>query len=107
MCIRDRYEGLPHTLLEAISHNLSIVSTPIGGTNEILEDNTNGWTIDLIKGKYPDEKDIASKIKYLIKNKEEDELKKHKANLLLEEKFNKEKNFQEYIKTIENFINYE
>ena len=41
------YEGLPHTLLEAISHNLSIVSTPIGGTNEILEDNTNGWTIDL------------------------------------------------------------
>ena len=101
------YEGLPHTLLEAISHNLSIVSTPIGGTNEILEDNTNGWTIDLIKGKYPDEKDIASKIKYLIENKEEDELKKYKANLLLEEKFNKEKNFQEYIKTIENFINYE
>ena len=101
------YEGLPHTLLEAISHNLSIVSTPIGGTNEILEDNTNGWTIDLIKGKYPDEKDIASKIKYLMKNKEEDELKKYKANLLLEEKFNKEKNFQEYIKTIENFINYE
>ena len=98
---------MPHTLLEAISHNLSIVSTPIGGTNEILEDNTNGWTIDLIKGKYPDENDIASKIKYLIKNKEEDELKKHKANLLLEEKFNKEKNFQEYIKTIENFINYE
>ena len=101
------YEGLPHTLLEAISHNLSIVSTPIGGTNEILEDNTNGWTIDLIKGKYPDEKDIASKIKYLMKNKEEDELKKYKANLLLEEKFNKEKNFQEYIKTLENFINYE
>ena len=28
-------------------------------------------------------------------------------NLLLEEKFNKEKNFQEYIKTIENFIDYE
>ena len=27
--------------------------------------------------------------------------------LLLEEKFNKEKNFQEYIKTLENFINYE
>ena len=53
------YEGLPHTLLEAISHNLSIVSTPIGGTNEILENNTNGWTIDLVNGNYPDEKDIA------------------------------------------------
>ena len=34
------YEGLPHTLLEAISHNLSIISTPIGGTNEILMDNS-------------------------------------------------------------------
>ena len=47
------YEGLPHTLLEAISHNLSIISTPIGGTNEILEDNTNGWTVDLVDGKIP------------------------------------------------------
>ena len=101
------YEGLPHTLLEAISHNLSIISTPIGGTNEILENNTNGWTIDLINGKYPDEKDIASKIKYLMENREEDDIKKFKANILLKEKFNKEKNFKEYIKTIENFVNYE
>ena len=101
------YEGLPHTLLEAISHNLSIISTPIGGTNEILENNTNGWTIDLINGKYPDEKDIASKIKYLMENKEEDDIKKFKAKLLLKEKFNKEENFKEYIKTIENFVNYE
>tara|TARA_Y100001935_G_scaffold116864_1_gene96700 strand:- start:1841 stop:3001 length:1161 start_codon:yes stop_codon:yes gene_type:complete len=101
------YEGLPHTLLEAISHNLSIISTPIGGTNEILENNTNGWTIDLINGKYPDEKDIALKIKYLMENREEDDIKKFKANLLLKEKFNKEENFKEYIKTIENFVNYE
>ena len=101
------YEGLPHTLLEAISHNLSIVSTPIGGTNEILENNTNGWTIDLVNGKYPDEKDIAKKISYLQENQEEDKNKKYKASLLLKKQFNKESNFQEYIKTIENLMNYE
>tara|TARA_B100001939_G_scaffold132877_1_gene115422 strand:- start:7641 stop:8801 length:1161 start_codon:yes stop_codon:yes gene_type:complete len=101
------YEGLPHTLLEAISHNLSIVSTPIGGTNEILENNTNGWTIDLVNGKYPDEKDIARKISYLQENQEEDKNKKYKARLLLKKQFNKESNFQEYIKTIENLMNYE
>ena len=101
------YEGLPHTLLEAISHNLSIISTPIGGTNEILENNTNGWTIDLVNGNYPDEKDIARKISYLQENQEEDKNKKYKASLLLKKQFNKEINFQEYIKTIENLMNYE
>ena len=101
------YEGLPHTLLEAISHNLSIVSTPIGGTNEILENNTNGWTIDLVNGNYPDEKDIARKISYLLENQDEDKNKKYKASLLLKKQFNKEINFQEYIKTIENLMNYE
>ena len=101
------YEGLPHTLLEAISHNLSIISTPIGGTNEILENNTNGWTIDLVNGNYPDEKDIARKISYLQENQEEDINKKYKASLLLKKQFNKEINFQEYIKTIENLMNYE
>ena len=101
------YEGLPHTLLEAISHNLSIISTPIGGTNEILENNTNGWTVDLVDGKYPSEKEIATKILYLQENQEEDKDKKNKASLLLKKQFNKESNFQEYIKTIENLISYE
>ena len=101
------YEGLPHTLLEAISHNLSIISTPIGGTNEILENNTNGWTVDLVDGKYPSEKEIATKILYLQENQEEDKDKKNKASLLLKKQFNKESNFQEYIKTIENLMSYE
>ena len=74
------YEGLPHTLLEAISHNLSIVSTPIGGTNEILENNTNGWTVDLIEGKYPSEQQIAIKVLNILNNKREDEPKTNNAS---------------------------
>ena len=41
------YEGLPHVILEAMSYNLSIISTPIGGTNEIIQDGKNGWVWEL------------------------------------------------------------
>ena len=97
------YEGLPHTLLEAISFNLSIVSTPIGGTNEILENGKNGWVIDLFEGKYPKEKYIVEKVLQILNNYEEDKLKKANAQKLLEEKFNIIENFKEYIDVIENF----
>jgi len=43
----------------------------------------------------------------LQENQEEDKNKKIKASLLLKKKFDKESNFQEYIKTIENLIKYE
>lgn len=98
------YEGLPHTLLEAISYNLSIISTPIGGTNEILEDNTNGWTIDLVEGKFPSETDIANKINYILENKKEDFEKKELARNLLMNRFNKEENFNLYVEIIEEKI---
>tara|TARA_B100001564_G_scaffold25806_2_gene19212 strand:- start:2063 stop:2569 length:507 start_codon:yes stop_codon:yes gene_type:complete len=101
------YEGLPHTLLEAISHNLSIVSTPIGGTNEILENNTNGWTVDLIEGKYPSEQQIAIKVLNILNNKKEDEAKKINARKLLINNFDKDKNFEKYIETIRDFTNNE
>ena len=43
------------------------------------------------------------KVSNLLTNYEENTTKKYSARLLLEEKFNKEKNFQEYISTIESF----
>lgn len=97
------YEGLPHTLLEAISFNLSIVSTPIGGTNEILENGKNGWVIDLFEGKYPKEEYIVEKVLHIVNNYEEDKLKKANAQKLLKEKFNIIENFNKYITVIENF----
>jgi glycosyltransferase involved in cell wall biosynthesis len=97
------YEGLPHTLLEAISYNLSIISTPIGGTNEILEDGKNGWVIDLHNGKYPKEEHIVEKVLYILKNLEKNNLKKEAAKSLLRKKFNITENFNEYINVIENF----
>lgn len=36
-------EGLPISILEAMSYGLAVISTNVGGTPEILEDNVNGF----------------------------------------------------------------
>ena len=58
------YEGLPHVILEAINFDMTIISTPIGGTNEILLDGKNGWLVELKNNKSPD----AFELKQMIVN---------------------------------------
>jgi len=40
-------EGLPNTILEAMANGLFIVSTPVGGVPDILEDGQNGLLFDV------------------------------------------------------------
>lgn len=58
------HEGLPITLLEAMSYKMPIIATAVGGIPEILKDNYNGITISP-----GDKKDIFNSIDYFIKNK--------------------------------------
>lgn len=58
------HEGLPITLLEAMSYKMPIIATAVGGIPEILKDNYNGITI--IAG---DKNSIFESIDYFIKNK--------------------------------------
>ncbi|MDD3436887.1 MAG: glycosyltransferase family 4 protein [Candidatus Gastranaerophilales bacterium] len=53
-------EGLPMSILEAMAHGLSIISTPVGGIPEAVEDGTNGFLIQ--PGDY---KALAEKIDLL------------------------------------------
>jgi glycosyltransferase involved in cell wall biosynthesis len=39
-------EGLPISILEAMSFKLPVISTPVGGIPEIVEDNTNGKLVE-------------------------------------------------------------
>jgi glycosyltransferase involved in cell wall biosynthesis len=39
-------EGLPISILEAMSYSLPIISTPVGGIPEIVTDNVNGFLIE-------------------------------------------------------------
>ncbi|MBU2472981.1 glycosyltransferase family 4 protein [Patescibacteria group bacterium] len=58
-------EGLPYTILEAMSAEVPVIATDVGGIPEIIENNINGI---LIKPK--NHKLIKEKILYLINNPE-------------------------------------
>lgn len=92
------YEGLPHVILEAINYNLSIISTPIGGTNEILLDGKNGWILKLKDKKAPDEFDLQEIIYELVDNKTKSNNLIHNAKEYLIENFDEDKNLNKYIK---------
>ena len=94
------YEGLPHVILEAISHNLSIISTPIGGTNEILLDGKNGWVWNLKNNFTPEANQLFEIINRIANNPKDDQAKKNNAKNYLIQNFDEEKNFKEYLKII-------
>ena len=94
------YEGLPHVILEAINFNLSIISTPIGGTNEILLNGKNGWVLNLKEDKAPDEFDLQELIKYVVESKAEDKEKILSAKNYIIHNFDEEKNLSKYIQLL-------
>lgn len=40
------YEGLPHTVLEALAAGTPLVASPAGGTTEVVRDGVNGLVVD-------------------------------------------------------------
>ena len=94
------YEGLPHVILEAINHKLTIISTPIGGTNEILRDGEYGWVLPLVQGKKPDSEDIVRIVKQILTNEDRDQSIKDAAFEMINIEFNEEKNLKKYLEYI-------
>ena len=56
----SNHEGLPLTIIEAMSSGIPIVTTNVGGVGEIIEDNKTGLFIE--RNNY---KDIAYKLKFI------------------------------------------
>lgn len=62
LCLISDREGLPVTVLEAINYGLSFIVTDVGGINEYVKDNYNGYFVnkdDII--------DIACHMDYIVK----------------------------------------
>ena len=94
------YEGLPHVLLEAINYDLLLISTPIGGSNEILQDGKNGYVLNLEKGKKPNAENLKNIILETINQKELTEDKKKNAKKLLHSIFDESKNLPKYLEIL-------
>ncbi len=91
------YEGLPHVLLEAINYNLTLISTPIGGSNEVLENGKNGWVLNLVDGVKPDPINLYSIIMDIENSTESRERKMSSAKKLLKKKFDEDENLMKYL----------
>ena len=61
------YEGLPHSVLEAINYEIPILSTEVGGCKDLLNDGERGFIIPIP----PNKKIIAENIIYIINNQDE------------------------------------
>ena len=94
------YEGLPHVILEAMSHSLSIISTPIGGTNEIIQDGKNGWVWELENNFKPNKNNLIEILNNLKLNSYDDVNKRTNAQNLLFSTFDEDKNFQMYLELL-------
>ena len=78
-------EGLPYSILEAMTANLPIIATNVGGVPEMIN-NKNGILIEP-----KNYKDLADKIKYLIDHKTESLELANQAKNYVTAKFSKAK----------------
>lgn len=63
--LTTNYEGLPISIIEAMSKGLAIIATDVGGVNELVIDNWNGFLIN-----HADSNKLSDLINYLFQNPE-------------------------------------
>jgi len=86
-------EGLPISILEAISRNILIVTTKAGGIGDVIEDRVTGF---LLKNNNPVE--ISLIIKYILSHNKEVSKIKNNAFKILQEQFSIDEMFWGYHK---------
>ena len=88
----SNYEGLPHSLLEAMSYGISVLCTPVGECKEILGNEDRGYMLDLPVSK----NNIKSKISQIIGEKDIANKKGERGKDFINEKYNLTNSFNLY-----------
>ena len=88
----SNYEGLPHSLLEAMSYGIPVLCTPVGECKEILGNENRGYILDLPVSK----NNISSKISEIIGEKNNANKKAERGKDFINEKYNLTNSFNLY-----------
>ncbi len=88
----SNYEGLPHSLLEAMSYGIPVLCTPVGECKEILGNEDRGYVLDLPVSK----NNIKSKISQIIGEKDIANKKGERGKDFINEKYNLTNSFNLY-----------
>ena len=88
----SNYEGLPHSLLEAMSYGIPVLCTPVGECKEILGNEDRGYILDLPVSK----SNIKSKIREIIGEKNIANKKGERGKDFINEKYNLTNSFNLY-----------
>ena len=88
----SNYEGLPHSLLEAMSYGIPVLCTPVGECKEILGNEDRGYILDLPVSK----NNIKSKISQIIGEKDIANKKGERGKDFINEKYNLTNSFKLY-----------
>jgi colanic acid/amylovoran biosynthesis glycosyltransferase len=87
-------EGIPVSMMEAMSFGIPVISTDVGGVHEIVEDAFNGFLLDV----NPSAEDIALKIRafYKLSEKEKQNFRQNAINTW-DTKYNAKKNYTQFV----------
>jgi len=88
----SNYEGLPHSLLEAMSYGIPVLCTPVGECKAILGNEDRGYILDLPVSK----NNIKSKINEIIGEKNIANNKGERGKDFITEKYNLTNSFNLY-----------
>lgn len=83
-------EGIPVSIMEAISFGIPVIATNVGGTAEIVQDGVNGYLID----SYFEPEDVVQKIQDITKDM------RLKARQFWEENYNAEINYSAFFEKL-------
>lgn len=90
-------EGLPVSIMEALSFGIPVIATNVGGVGEIVKHHFNGYLLGV---DFSDE-DFAFRIKNIAFSDEEKKLRRRQnARAYWEENFNADKNYSEFTEKI-------
>ena len=97
----SNYEGLPHSILEAVNYEIPILSTEVGGCSVLLNKGERGYIIPLPIS----ETGISEGIRTIINNKKEAISKAKVAKEFLNQQYNFNTNADIYHEKINEMVN--